>query len=213
MKSRLPLTRTAMVLGILVIASLLPEGCLFDTRTPEPPIASGQCPLPVTSTPDSVLVGLSVAMGCRSTSGTPTGRQSYEGLLTDDFSFVPDPIDSSDFVSIDPSAVRFVDNWTKSVESSVFNVYTIESKRLSLVFPESTIVAESADSIRADYVLKRYTASDTVGVTDSTVYTGRALLTVVPVAGGYRISRWEDQRSTGTSWGWLRLTTRKSLGS
>src|SRR5262245_47694279 len=76
------MSRRAVVFGRYlgaVVALAAVAGCLFDTREAVPPgTLEAQCPLTELTHPDSVAVGLIVAVECRDSTGAPTGIPNYE---------------------------------------------------------------------------------------------------------------------------------------
>ena len=178
-------------------------GCLFDTRAPIPPTTVGQCPLVVLSAPDSVWNGLIQAFACRDSAGSPTGGGNYEAIIAEDFVFRPDPADSAEFVSIDPSNAQFIVNWTHSVEVAVFNSLAAGTDSMSLGF---TNRGQTGLDLQADYVLTTYNHDDSLRVIIAT-YQGQVRLSLN--SGSYRIRSWDDIREAGDSWGRLKLAIRQ----
>jgi hypothetical protein len=183
-------------------------GCLFSTREPQAP-GSGedQCPPAVLTSPDTLVNSLVEALGCRDSRGAPTGEVNYEQLFSDDFQFHPDPGDSLEIISADPTLDYVFASWPRQTEIDVFRLWagSVDRIRLDLSNRDVTPSGDSA-IVRVDYALTAYNGSD------STFYGGVARFSMVQALGTWKIILWTDERSDSTSWTRLRAALRQQIG-
>lgn len=187
--------RSAIGTGILVV---LAAGCIFDTREAnDPRSATPACPLFSGVHPDSVMQSLVNAVGCGD-----QGLSTYQELFADDFSFGPDPSDSIE-VTAEAGREETYLNWTDAVETEVFSniAADFDSMSLSLTEVSGTITPPEAELVM-EYTLTGF--DDGAGVD----HTGEAHFFLREEFSIWRIYRWEDVRSTTTSWGRLKADHR-----
>jgi hypothetical protein len=191
--------------GKLVLAAVAAVGlgliagsCVFDTRPAEMPVGSStEWEEPVE--PEIVLSNLANSIGGRN-------ALNYETLLTEDFTFNPDPSDSVELENYYPGAFL---NWSRGTETRVARQMLDPglTAYASLVFiPGSEKIITDTDSTYEaiqEYQLVLF------GETTA-VYNGTARFHVRRHSDGlWYIWRWEDNRLSGdaeeyVTWGILK---------
>jgi hypothetical protein len=181
--------RKYCIAGLLFLATLAQEGCIFEPRTAETP-GGGTDPYPwiVPIRPKDVFVNLKNGLASNLDS-------NYERSLDPAFTFIP----SADAEAVYPG--KFA-GWTKAVELSVLAMiktnylgarsvqfgdanlnFTIENEQVGLATYEGT-----------------YTITLNLGDgSPALIYAGIAKFTIVQGTQGWVLSIWEDIQSSGTN--------------
>jgi len=189
--------------AVLILAAA--AGCFFEPRDAEDPNQTGAVSEPAKS-PEEVVSKLQDAF-------TSLNVTQYEILLSDDYLFRPDRLDSTDFA--ETGVFPFADPWDVSKEDEVFNRViacfndgTTKAGAIQLSYGENQ---EYTDSSATDY--SRFDAEYTVGIyyvtltspsrEDSVKFDGSMKLFIRDEGDGtYAVYRWEDIRGGNLpTWG------------
>jgi hypothetical protein len=178
--------RKYCIAGLLLLAAIVQEGCIFEPRTPETP-ASGadQWPWVMPNSPKDVFANLK--------SGLASNRISnYERSLDEAFTFIPSP----DAVNIYPG--KF-DNWTKQVELSVLNSIKMDYTGARTVqFGDANLKFDKEnEQVGIATYEGTYTITLTLGNGSTEVYAGIARFTIVLSTQGWVMKTWEDIEASG----------------
>ena len=181
--------RKYLCAGLLLLAAIAPEGCIFEPRTAETP-GSGTDPYPwiVPTRPKDVFVNLK--------SGLASNLDSnYERSLDAAFTFIP----SADAENIYPGSF---DGWTKGVELEFLTrVKTLYVGARSGQFGDANLNFTYEDE-RVGLAIYEGTYTITLNLGDGSpavVYAGIARFTVVQGTQGWVLSIWEDIEASGAN--------------
>lgn len=181
--------RKYLIAGLLLLATIAPEGCIFEPRTAETP-ASGADPWPwiVPNRPKDVFANLK--------SGLASNRDSnYERSLDAAFTFIP----SADAEAVYPG--QFAD-WTKAVELSVLTrIKTLYVGERTVQFGDANMqfTYENEQVGLATYEGPYKITLNLGDGSPALVYEGIAKFTIVQGTQGWVLSIWEDIQSNGAN--------------
>ena len=189
--------RSRTMLAAALAAALLVVSCdAFSLRDSEQPTGSSTQLIPATQ-PLAVRgnVWRSINNG---------DAISYGTQLSEDFTFVPDPMDEAQVEQIYPGAF---DDWTLAVEEAVIG-YILDAARCDLSilgFSDSTVVEETEDLYTIQYAYSAIFILDT----ELQTYAGEARLLMRKESADnlWYLYKWEDIRMEGSdndTWGVLR---------
>jgi hypothetical protein len=178
--------RKYLLAGLLFLATIAPEGCIFEPRTAEPPeTGTNQYPWIVPNRPKDVFANLR--------SGLISNLDSnYERSLDPGFTFVP----SADAAAAYPGS--FVDPWTKTVEINVLGrIKTTYLGARSVQFGDANLNFDSEDEVGSvAHFQGPYTMTLTPGDgSPAQIYAGKAIFTIIQGTQGWVLSKWEDIES------------------
>ncbi len=181
--------RRYCVAGLLLLAAIVQEGCIFEPRTPETPGGgTGECIWITTNRPKDVFINLKCGLASNLDS-------NYERSLDAAFTFVP----SADAEAIYPGG--FAD-WTKAVELDFLaRIKTLYLGERSVQFGDAnmTFTYENEQVSLATYE-GTYTITLNVGdASPPAVYAGIARFTIVQGTQGWVLSKWEDIQPSGSN--------------
>jgi len=182
--------RKCFIAGLLFLATIAPEGCIFEPRTPETPGGGTDLyPWIVPNRPKDVFVNLK--------SGLASNLDSnYERSLDPAFTFIP----SADAEAIYPPE-RF-EGWTKTIELDVLvRIKTNYLGERSVQFGDENLnfTIENEQVGLATYE-GTYTITLNVGDgSPALIYAGIAKFTIVQGTQGWVLSIWEDIQPSGTN--------------
>jgi hypothetical protein len=179
--------RKYLIAGLLFLATIAPEGCLFEPRTAETPeTGTDQYPWIVPISAKDVFVNLKNGLASNLDS-------NYERSLDPAFTFIP----SADAEAVYPTS--FAD-WTKTVELNVLaRIKTFYVGARSAQFGD----ANMNFPIKNEQVgLATYQGPYTITVnlgdgSPALVYAGEAIFTIVQGTQGWVLTKWEDIRPIG----------------
>jgi hypothetical protein len=196
--------RSRTMLAAALAAALLVVSCdAFSLRDSEQPTGSSTQLIPATQ-PLAVRgnVWRSINNG---------DAISYGTQLSEDFTFVPDPMDEAQVEQIYPGAF---DDWTLAVEEAVIG-YILDAARCDLSilgFSDSTVVEETEDLYTIQYAYSAIFILDT----ELQTYAGEARLLMRKESADnlWYLYKWEDIRMEGSdndTWGVLRGRIRSTM--
>jgi hypothetical protein len=173
-------------MGLLLLATFVLGGCIFEPRTAEPPASGAEkYPWITPNRPTDVFANLA--------SGLASDHDSnYERSLDATFTFVPSP----DAEAIYPGQF---DDWTKQVELDM-----LKSVKLDYAGARTVQFGDSAGNFAkkneqggiATYE-GDYTITLSLGGDSSAVYAGYAQFTLIYGTQGWVLQIWEDIRAIG----------------
>jgi hypothetical protein len=176
------------IAGLLLLATIVEEGCIFEPRTAQPP-ASGADAYPwiLPYVPKDVFANLKSGLASNNDS-------NYERSLDDSFTFIPSP----DAAAIYPE--KFA-NWTKKTELDV-----LKSIKLDYVGARTVQFGDANLNFRIEDeqgAIAVYTGAYAITLnpgdgSPALIYEGEAIFTIIKGTQGWVLSRWEDtQAGTG----------------
>lgn len=182
--------RKYFIAGLLFLATIAPEGCIFEPRTPQPPGGGTDvCPWITPNRPKDVFVNLKNGFACNLDS-------NYERSLDPAFIFIP----YADAVAVYP--LKFAEDWTKAVELTVLTrIKTLYVGTRSVQFGDANLNFRIEDE-RVGTAIFTGEYAITVNLGDGSpalVYTGEAVFTIVQGTQGWVLSKWEDTQASGTN--------------
>ena len=175
--------RKYFIVGLLFLATIAPEGCIFEPRTADPPESgTNQYPWIVPNMPKDVFVNLK--------SGLASNLDSnYERSLDPEFAFIP----FDDAEAVYP--LSFAD-WTKVVELTVLaRIKTLYFGERSVQFGDANLhfPVQIEDQPRLAIYEGPYTITLNPGDgSPAVIYAGEARFTIVQGTQGWVLSIWED---------------------
>jgi hypothetical protein len=192
------------MVGCALASALLAAtpACLFDTRDPQDPIPSTECPVITLDSNEQVFVAMANSLeDCKKDA-------NYERAISTNFVFSPTLTDSLD-QNFDGTGV--FTGWTKQVEMDVLNLLLSDAQTIDVEFTPTPIINKN------NFV--RYRVSYTLDVinkatpTDTTHYGGVAQFDVRNEGGNWRVTFWDEiETVTGKStWGFLKGILRLRL--
>ena len=181
--------RKYCIAGLLFLAAIAQEGCIFEPRTPETPGGgTGECPWIVPTRPKDVFVNLKCGLSSNLDS-------NYERSLDPAFTFIP----SADAEAVYPG--KFAD-WTKAVELDVLTrVKTLYVGTRSVQFGDANLnFAKENEQVGFATYEGTYTITLDLGDgSPALVYAGIAKFTIVQGTQGWVLSIWEDIQPSGAN--------------
>ena len=179
--------RKYCIAGLVFLAAIAQEGCLFEPRTPETPGGgTGGCQWIVPGRPKDVFVNLKCGLSSNLDS-------NYERSLDPAFTFIP----SADAEAVYPG--KFAD-WTKAVELDVLaRIKTLYVGARSVQFGDANLnFAEENEQVGFATYEGTYTITLEIGDgSPALVYAGIAKFTIVQGTQGWVLSIWEDIQPSG----------------
>jgi hypothetical protein len=181
--------RKYLIAGLLLLATIAQEGCIFEPRTPQPPGGgTDQCPWIQTNRPKDVFVNLKTGFACNLDS-------DYERSLDPAFTFIP----SADAEAVYPGSFT---GWTKAVELGVLTrIKTLYVGARTVQFGDANLnfTYENEQVGLATYE-GTYTITLNLGDgSPAVVYAGIAKFTIVQGTQGWVLSIWEDIQPSGAN--------------
>jgi hypothetical protein len=179
--------RKYLIAGMLLIATIAPEGCIFEPRTPEPPGGgTAECQWITPNRPKDVFVNLKCGLASNLDS-------NYERSLDPAFTFIP----SADAEAVYPGS--FAD-WTKAVELQVLaRIKTLYLGARSVQFGDANLgfTYENEQVGLATYEGPYVITLNLGDGSPAVVYAGIAKFTIVQGTQGWVLSIWEDIQPSG----------------
>lgn len=174
--------RNYFIAGLLILATIASEGCIFEPRTAEPPGGeTEQCPWVVPNMPKDAFINLQSGLACNLNS-------NYERSLDPAFTFIP----SADAEAIYPG--KF-DGWNKEIELDVLTrIKTYYVGERSVQFGDANLNFTVEDEQVGLAIYEGpYTITLNIGDgSPAAVYSGIARFTIVQGTQGWVMSIWED---------------------
>jgi hypothetical protein len=179
--------RKYFIAGLLFLATIAPEGCIFEPRTPETPGGgTNQCPWIVPNRPKDVFVNLKSGLACNLDS-------NYERSLDPAFTFIP----SADAEAVYPGSFA---GWTKAIELNVLaRIKTLYLGERTVQFGDANLKF-TYENEQVGLATYEGTYTITLNLGDASpplIYAGIARFTIVQGTQGWVLSIWEDIQPSG----------------
>ena len=181
--------RKYVISALLLLATIAPEGCIFEPRTAEPPGGGTDLyPWIVPNRPKDVFANLA--------SGLASNLDSnYERSLDPAFTFIP----SADAEAVYPGSFE---GWTKAIELDVLaRIKTYYVGERSVQFGDENLNFTYEDE-QVGFATYEGIYTITLNLGDGSpalVYAGIAKFTIVQGTQGWVLSIWEDIEPSGTN--------------